>query len=70
MARQKKSFFNVLGKGLLGDLLVLCLAIALFSLFAMSSFTKAYIIAFAVLMLLLCAAIVVIKAKRKNCTPG
>jgi len=66
MPKRKKSIRNILGWGLLGDVFLFATALAITAIFAVSSFSVSYIIAFAMLMLSLGALYIFNRIRRKN----
>jgi len=66
MPKRKRSILHIFGWGLLGDVILLTMALAITAIFAVSSFSMAYIIAFTVLVLLLSALYIFNRIRRKN----
>lgn len=66
MPKKKRSLFKNLGWGLLGDAFLLTTAIVITAVFAVSSFSVAYTIAFAVLILLLSALYIVNRVRKRD----
>jgi hypothetical protein len=66
MPERKKSILNILGWGLLGDVFLFTVALAVLAIFSISSFSAAYMIAFVVRMLVLAVTFVFKRNKRKT----
>ncbi len=59
MKERKKSFLRIFGWGLIGDVVIFIAALAVFAVFAITSFSQAYMIAFVLVVLLLGVGIMV-----------
>jgi hypothetical protein len=66
MSRGKASILGNLGWGLAGDILILCIALLIMSIFAFTSLSSAYLIALLVLAVISVAFVVFRRISRKN----